>query len=94
MLAVSAIAVAGQTAIYQRTGFTRILRCDPYLVGANVSWMVTRLDAITSEPGLANWLLLLFVTNLVSLVVDTIDAIRFLRGERAPHYRWNLADQT
>ena len=38
--------------------------------------------------------MLLFVTNLGSMVVDTIDAIRFLRGERAPYYHWNLADQT
>jgi hypothetical protein len=26
--------------------------------------------------------------------VDTVDAIRFFRGERTPHYRWHLADQT
>ena len=46
-----------------------------------------------NESGLAIWLALLLVTNLASCVVDTIDAIRFLRGERAPHYRWNLADR-
>jgi hypothetical protein len=27
------------------------------------------------------------------LAVDTVDAIRFFRGERTPHYRWHLADQ-
>jgi hypothetical protein len=83
-----------QTLIYQRIGFTRILGVTHILWVPMFAWMTTRLDAITSEPRLANWLLLLFVTNLVSLVVDTIDAIRFLRGERAPYYRWNLADQT
>ena len=50
--------------------------------------MATRIDAIMSEPALANWLVLLFATNMISLVVDTIDTVRFLRGERAPHYRW------
>jgi hypothetical protein len=56
------------------------------------AWMATRLDTIANEPALANWLLLLFVTNLVSLVVDTVDALRVLHGERRPHYRWHLPD--
>ena len=43
------------------------------------------------EPAYAGWLALLFATNMVSMVVDAIDAARFLRGERAPHYRWKLA---
>jgi hypothetical protein len=94
VLAVTAIAVSGQTLIYQRIGFTRILGVTHILWVPMFAWMATRLDTIINEPRLANWLVLLFVTNLVSLVVDTIDAIRFLRGERAPHYRWNLADQT
>ena len=94
VLAVTSIAVAGQTLIYQRIGFTRILGTTHILWVPMFAWMAMRVDTITNEPGLANWLFLLFVTNLVSLVVDTIDAVRFLRGERAPHYRWNAADQT
>ena len=94
VLAVTAIAVAGQTLIYQRMGFTRILGTTHILWVPMFAWMATRLDTITNEPGLANWLLLLFVTNLVSMVVDAIDAIRFLRGERAPYYRWHLVDQS
>src|SRR5215470_4161894 len=91
VLAVTAIAVAGQTLIYQRIGFTRILGTTHILWVPMFAWMATRIDTIANEPGLANWLLLLFVTNLVSLVVDTVDAIRFFQGERTPHYRWNLA---
>src|SRR5262245_8108278 len=93
VLAVTAISVAGQTLIYQRIGFTRILGTTHILWVPMFAWMAMRLHTITNEPSLANWLLLLFVTNLVSIVVDTTDAIRFLRGERAPYYRWNPADQ-
>jgi hypothetical protein len=93
VLAVTAIAVAGQTVIYQRIGFTRILGTTHILWLPMFAWMATRLDTIMGEPSLANWLVLLFVTNVVSIVVDTIDAVRFLRGERAPHYRWNLVGQ-
>jgi hypothetical protein len=94
VLAVTVIAVAGQTLIYQRIGFTRILGTTHILWLPMFAWMATRIDTIVGEPGLANWLVLLFVTNMISIVVDTTDAVRFLRGERAPHYRWNLADQT
>ena len=94
VLAVTAIAVAGQTLIYQRIGFTRILGTTHVLWLPMFAWMATRIDTIMDEPTLAVWLVLLFVTNMISIVVDTIDAVRFLRGERAPYYRWNLADQT
>ena len=94
VLAVTAIAVGGQTLIYQRIGFTRILGSTHILWVPMFAWMATRIDTIIDEPTLANWLVLLFATNMVSIVVDTIDAVRFLRGERAPYYRWNLAGQT
>ena len=88
VLAVTAIAVAGQVLIYRRIGFTRILGATHVLWIPMFGWMATRIDSIMDEPALANWLVLLFATNMVSLVVDTIDAVRYLRGERAPHYRW------
>ena len=94
VLVVTAVAVASQTLIYQRIGFTRILGTTHILWVPMFTWMATRLGTIASEQGLANWLLVLFATNVVSMVVDTVDAVRFLRGERAPHYHWSLADQT
>jgi hypothetical protein len=94
VLAVTGIAVLGQTLIYQRIGFTRILGSTHVLWIPMFAWMATRIDSIVAEPALANWLILLFATNAVSLVVDAIDAVRFLRGERAPYYRWHLVGQT
>ena len=94
VLAVTAIAVAAQTLIYQRIGFTRILGTTHVLWVPMFAWMATRIDTIIGEPALANWLVMLFATNMVSMVVDTIDAVRFLRGERAPYYRWNIVGQT
>jgi hypothetical protein len=91
VLAVTAIAVAGQTLIYQRSGFIRILGATHILWIPMFAWMFTRIDLITSEPALSAWLGLLFITNLVSLAVDTVDGIRFLRGERSPYYSWNVA---
>lgn len=92
VLAVTGIAVLAQTLIYQRIGFTRILGTTHILWVPMFAWMAARIDSIASEPGLAAWLLVLLATNSVSAVIDTNDAVRFIRGERAPHYRWNKAD--
>jgi hypothetical protein len=94
VLAVTLAAVAAQTLIYQRIGFTRILGATHVLWLPMFAWMATRLETILDHPDLAHWLALLLATNLVSAVQDTIDAVRFLRGERAPHYRWAPAERT
>ncbi len=93
VLAVTGIAVVAQTLIYGRIGFTRILGAVHILWVPMFAWMATRLDSIAAETALAQWLLVLLVTNLISMAVDLTDTIRFLRGERAPHYTWRLADQ-
>lgn len=69
--------MVAQTLIYGRIGFTRILGSTHNLWVPMFVWMATRIDTIRAEPALADWLLLLFV--------------RFLHGERAPHYRWKQA---
>jgi hypothetical protein len=92
VLAVTVIAVAGQALIYQRKGFVRILGTTHVLWIPMFAWMGTRIDTIASEPALSMWLGLLFVTNLVSLTIDTVDAIRFASGERSPYYYWNLTE--
>ena len=94
VLAVTAVAVVAQTLIYQRIGFTRILGITHVLWVPMFVWMATRTGTIAAEPALAHWLVLLLATNMVAMVVDTIDAVRFLRGERAPHYRWGLAGRS
>lgn len=93
VLAVTLVAVASQTLIYQRIGFTRVLGTTHILWLPMFAWMGTRIGTIADQPDLADWLLLLFVTNLISGALDAIDAVRFLRGERVPHYRWRPADR-
>lgn len=92
VLVITAIAVSAQAVIYTRIGFTRILGATHYLWIPMFAWMGMRIGTIMTEPALAGWLAVLFVTNMVSLAVDTVDAIRFLRGERAPYYRWEKAE--
>ncbi len=89
VLAITAIAVVTQTVLYRRAGFTRILGTAHALWLPMFAWMATRIDTIAADPGLSNWLIILAATNAVSLLVDIVDATRFARGERSPHYVWH-----
>ena len=86
-LAVVAVAVIAQALIYQRQRFTRILGIAHVMWVPMFAWMATRLPEIAATPGLANWLVLLAATNGICMVIDTIDAVRYVKGERAPHYQ-------
>ena len=88
VLAVTGAAVAAQTVIYGRIGFTRVLGVVHIMWVPMFMWLASRIDLVMANPSLAQWLEILFVTNLISMVIDAIDVTRFLRGERAPHYYW------
>src|SRR5262245_41451274 len=94
VLAVTVVAVLLQSLAYQRIGFTRILGITHYAWIPMFAWLGMRLDHILPNQPLAIWLAVLLATNTISLVVDTIDAARFLRGERQPHYHWTKGEAT
>ncbi|MEP3279238.1 MAG: hypothetical protein ABJN26_13140 [Stappiaceae bacterium] len=89
VLIVTAVSVIIQSVIYSKTGFTRILGMAHILWLPMFAWMATRTGEIASTPGMTFWVLLLFLTNAICLIIDFIDAGRFQRGERQPHYVWN-----
>lgn len=91
VLAVTGLAVVLQTLIYQRKGFIRALGSVHILWLPMFAWMATRMDTIAQDVDLATWLTLLLATNAVSFIIDSVDFIRYIRGEQAPHYRWQLA---
>ena len=88
VLAVTLASVAGQTLIYQKIAFTRLLGIGHILWIPMFAWLATRIDLLGANPDLRNWLVVLTITNAISFVIDGTDAFRFVRGERAPHYCW------
>jgi len=83
------MAVLAQVLIYQRKRFIRLLGVTHVLWIPMLIWMALRLHAFSTHASpFQVWLRLLIATNAVSLVIDTWDAVRFVRGERRPHYVW------
>jgi hypothetical protein len=82
-------AVLMQALIYQRKRFVRILGVTHVLWLPMLAWMLMRLPAIPAEEhSFRIWLTALMATNGFSLLIDTWDLTRFLRGERNPPYAW------
>lgn len=88
VFAAAGLSVVGMALIYRQQRFTRLLGICHVLFVPMLAWLALRADTIQTDPALALWVSVLAVTNVVSLVVDTTDVTRFLRGERQPHYAW------
>ena len=81
------VGVVIMTIIHMRVGFVRLLGIGHLLWIPMLPWMISQLPTVNHDSSLYLWMVVLIGFNSVSLVIDTIDVVRFLRGEREPHYR-------
>lgn len=84
VLGAGMIAIVIQMVIFARLGFVRLLGLghSPWI--ALVPWLWVRLDAAGLEGPLGYWMAAVIVLDCASLIIDVVDVVRFLRGERAP----------
>ena len=65
-------------------GFTRLLGLMHVLWVPLVAWLALRLDHIPADDFFGMWVRVLIVINGISLIIDAIDVVRYLKGERQP----------
>ena len=73
-----------QMALFDRFGFVRLLGIGHFHWFVMIAWLVTRLGTIRGEGLFHNWVVAVIVVCGLSLVIDTVDVIRYLRGEQEP----------
>lgn len=73
-----------QNLIFARLGFVRLLGLGHVHWFVMLGWLLSRLDLISGEPWFYRWVVAVTLFCGISLVIDTIDVLRYLRGERAP----------
>ena len=81
-----AVFLAGALALFWLTGrygFTRILGLGHFLWYPLLLWLALRVGRVPVETEFGWWLRALMATNAVSLAIDTVDVIRWRRGDRA-----------
>ncbi len=68
-------------ALTARYGFRRILGAGHFLWYPLILYLLIRMDSI-EDSDMRVWLVTLIVLNTVSLIIDTVDVAKWLRGDR------------
>ena len=74
-----------QGGIFSAKGFVRLLGIGHLPWVPMVIWLWTRLDVAPASSLFRHWLLATIVLVSISLLIDAVDVIRYLRGERDPY---------
>ena len=74
-----------QTAIFSAKGFVRLLGIGHIAWIPMVAWLSTRLDLAPAGSFFRYWLLATLAVVSLSLLIDAVDVVRYLRGERDPY---------
>ncbi|MEE9611830.1 MAG: hypothetical protein V3W19_11295 [Desulfatiglandales bacterium] len=77
------------TAIFGAKGFVRLLGIGHILWVPMIPWLLIRLDNNSFESFFGYWLAAVIVLNTLSLIMDAIDVIRYIKGERRPSLTLN-----
>ncbi len=85
VLAAFLASAAFMTAIFAAKGFVRLLGIGHFLWIPMVPWLWTRLDQV--EPGIliGYWMIAVVAVNGISLIIDAIDVVRYVAGDREPY---------
>lgn len=70
--------------LFSRYGFTRILGMGHVLWLGLLPWLWGRFESAQGEPMLGAWVTAVLLLNGLSLMIDFVDVIRYVRGDRAP----------
>lgn len=74
------------TALHAKLGYVGLLGIGHFVWIPMLIWLVFRLDHIREGTLYYGWLLTLIAMDTVSLLIEIVDLVRHLRGERAPRF--------
>jgi len=78
------VGVTIMTVIFKSRGFVRLLGLGHALWVPMVPWLWTRLQDISFDSTFGYWLVAVIVIDSLSLIIDVIEVLRYIRGERTP----------
>ncbi len=84
VLATFIVGLVIMSVIFSVKGFVRLLGIGHIGWLPLVFWLWTRLDHAPADSIFGYWLMAVVVLNSLSLIIDTIDVFRYVKGERRP----------
>ncbi len=85
VLAAFLASAALMTAIFAAKGFVRLLGIGHIFWIPMVPWLWARLDQIEPSNLIGYWMIAVVALNSISLIIDAIDVLRYVRGDRNPY---------
>lgn len=81
-VAALAASMVAMTVLTGLTGYTRLLGAGHIFWVPLIVWLWSRLDQIPADDAFGVWVRVLIGLNAISLVIDVIDVVRYVAGER------------
>ncbi len=85
VLAAFLASAALMTAIFASKGFVRLLGIGHIFWVPMVPWLWFRLDQVGPGEPFVYWIIAAMIIDSISLIIDAIDVLRYLKGERQPY---------
>ena len=85
VLAAFLASVALMPAIFATKGFIRLLGIGHIFWVPMVPWLWTRLDQVGPGDPPGYWIISVMIMNGISLIIDAIDVVRYVAGDRKPY---------
>jgi hypothetical protein len=86
VLGTGLLAATIMTVLHAKLGYVRLVGIGHFVWIPMLIWLVFRLDRILEGTLFYGWLLTLIAMDTVSLLIDIVDLLRYLRGERTPRF--------
>ena len=86
MLGTGLLAATIMTVLHAKLGYVRLLGIGHFVWIPMLIWLVFRLDRILEGTLFYGWLLTLIAMDTVSILIDIVDLVRYLRGDRTPRF--------
>ena len=85
VLAAAIVGMVIMSVIFSMKGFVRLLGIGHIGWLPLVFWLWTRSDHAPADSIFGYWLVAVLVLNSLSLIIDTVDVLRYIKGERTPN---------
>lgn len=86
VLGTGLLATTIMTVLHAKLGYVRLLGIGHFVWIPMLIWLGFRLENILEDTLFQGWILTLMVMDTVSLLLDIIDLMRYLRGDRSPRF--------
>jgi len=86
VLGTGLLAATIMTVLHAKLGYVRLVGTGHFVWIPMLIWLTARLDHISEGTLFYGWLLTVIVMDTISILLDIVDFVRYLRGDRTPRF--------